>query len=80
MEVYKIMTIEATNRLFQRIVKGATKNCFIVDGCFSLERPAESAMYVGAEMVDMVETNAKGFCKDFIKNIAKDCPRVSYLI
>ena len=37
-------------------------------------------MDVVTEMVSMVKTNTKIFCKDIIENITKDCPGGSYLV
>ena len=37
-------------------------------------------MVIGAEFIGTVKTNTKGFCKETIKNLTKDCPGVSYLV
>ena len=37
-------------------------------------------MEVGAELIDMVKTNTKGFCKETIEKLTKDWPRGSYLV
>ena len=55
--------VSATNRLGRRDVKGATNDCLIFDSwCYS-KRPEEAAMDVGADIIGMVKTNTKGFCK-----------------
>ena len=35
---------------------------------------------VGAQLIGMVKTNTKGFCKETIKKLTKDCPGGSYLV
>ena len=37
-------------------------------------------MELGAELIVMVKTNTKGFCKETIENITKDWPGGSYLL
>ena len=40
----------------------------------------ESAIDVGAYLIDIFITNIKVFCKDTIENLTKDCPASSYLV
>ena len=37
-------------------------------------------MELGAELIGMVKTNTKGFCKETIEKLTKDWPGVSYLV
>ena len=37
-------------------------------------------MEVGAELIGMVKTNNKGFCKETIEKLTKDWPGGSYLV
>ena len=37
-------------------------------------------MELGAELIGMVKTNTKGFCKDIIEKLTKDWPGGSYLV
>ena len=37
-------------------------------------------MDVGYDIIGVVKTNTKGLCKDYIENITKDWPGVSYLV
>ena len=37
-------------------------------------------MEVGSELIGMVKTNTKGFCKDIIEKLTKDWPGGSYLV
>ena len=37
-------------------------------------------MELGAELIVMVKTNTKGFCKDTIEKLTKDWPVGSYLV
>ena len=72
--------MEATNGFGQRDAKGATKDCFLFGSFFSSKRSAEAVMDVGADMIGMVKTNTKGFCKNTIEKLTKDFPVGSYLV
>ena len=37
-------------------------------------------MDFGKQFIGMVKTNTKGFCKDTIENLTKDCPGGSKLV
>ena len=37
-------------------------------------------MELGAELIGMVKTNTKGFCKETIENLTKDWPGGSHLV
>ena len=37
-------------------------------------------MEVGAELIDMLKTNTKGFCEETIEKLTKDWPGGSYLV
>ena len=37
-------------------------------------------MEIGAELIGMVKTNTKGFCKETIEKLTKDWPGGSYLV
>ena len=37
-------------------------------------------MEVDADLIGMVKTNTRRFCKETIKNLTKDCPGGSYLL
>ena len=74
------ITKKSTKGIGQREMKGATEDCFLFDGCFSSYKSAESAMGFGADMIVMVKTNTKGFCKETIENLTKHCPGDSYLM
>ena len=55
-----IMT-PATNKIGQRYMKGAIKDCFVLDSFFSSNNLVEAAMDVGAENDGMVKTNKNDF-------------------
>ena len=57
----KIM--EATKGIGQREIKGANNYCSIFDSCLSSKKSSEAVMVVGADIIGMVKTNTKGFCK-----------------
>ena len=42
-------------------MKGVTKDCLIFFSWFSSKKLAEAVIYVGVDMIGMVETNIKGF-------------------
>ena len=71
---------EATNGIVQRDIKGANKDCFIFDSWFSSKKLSEAVMDVVTEMIGIVKTNKKVFCKDTINNITKYWPGGSYLV
>ena len=73
-------TMKATKGIGRKYRKGATKDCFIVDSWFPSKKLAEAAMEVGDELIGIVKTNTKGFCKETIENITKDWPGSSYLM
>ena len=72
------ITMEATKGIGQKYRKGETKDCFIFDSWFSSKKAVEAAMEVGADLIGMMRTNTKGFCKDTIENLTKDWPVGSY--
>ena len=54
---------EATKGLGQRYIKGAMKDCFIFYGWFVWKRFTEAVMDVVLDIIVVVKTNTKGFCK-----------------
>ena len=72
--------MEATKGIGQRDIKGANKDCFLFDNWFSSKKLKEAVMNVGADIICMVKTNKKLFCKDTIENLTKDWPGGSYLV
>ena len=51
--------MEETKGIGKRDVKGNIKDCFIFDSWFASNKPTESAMDVGADMIGMFQTNKK---------------------
>ena len=43
-------------------------------------KATEAATEMGAELIGMVKTNTKGFCKETIEKLTKDWPGGSYLV
>ena len=72
----KIIT-EATKGIGQKSIKGGKKDFFLFDSCFASKKAAEAAMEMGAELIGMVKTNTKGFCKATIEKLTKDWPGCS---
>ena len=56
------------------------KDCFLFDSWFASKKAAEAVMEVGVELVFMVKTNTKGFCKETIEELIKFWPGVFYLV
>ena len=61
MEACTKMITEATKGIGSRYIKGATKDCFIFDSLLFSKKSEEYAIEVGAEIIDMVKINTKGF-------------------
>ena len=72
--------MKATKGIGQNYIKGGTMDFFLSDGWFASKKATEAVMEVGAELIDMVKTNTKGFCKETIDNLTKDLPGGSYLV
>ena len=51
---------EATKGIGQKSIKGGTKDCFHFDIWFASKKATEYAIYIGSELIGMVNTNAKG--------------------
>ena len=58
--------MEETKGIGQKYKKGGAKDCFLFDSWFASKKAAEAAMELGVELIGMVKTNTKGFCKDTI--------------
>ena len=72
--------MEATKGIDQNSIKGGTKDCLLFDIWFVSKKAAEAAIEMGDKFISMVKTNYKGFCKERIEKLTKDCPGVSYLV
>ena len=66
---------EVTKGLSQSNIKGDTKD-FLFKSLFFSKLFSEYEIYVGAEIIGMVKTNEKGFCKDTIENMTNYWPVV----
>ena len=58
--------MEETKGIGQNSKKGGPKDCFLFDSWFASKKAEEAAMELGAELIGMVKTNTKGFCKETI--------------
>ena len=74
-------TAAGTNRMMeepkgigQKSKKGGPKDFFLFDSWFASKKAAEAAMELGAELIGMVKTNTKGFCKKTIEKLTKYWP------
>ena len=72
--------MEATKGIGQKSIKGETKDCFLFDSWFASKKAAEAAIETRAELIGMVKTNTKGFCKETIEKLTKYWPGGSYLV
>ena len=64
--------MEATKGIGQKSIEGGTNNCFLFDSWFASKKAAEAAMEIGDDLIGMVKTNTKGFCKESIDKLTKD--------
>ena len=72
--------MEATKGIGQKSIKGGTKDCFLFDSWFASKKAAEAATEMSAELIGIVKTNIKGFCREAIENLTKDWPGGPYLV
>ena len=70
--------MEETKGIGQKSKKGGPKDCFLFDSWFASKKTEEAAMKLGAELICMVKTNTKGFCKETIEKLTKNWPGGSY--
>ena len=59
-------TMEAKKGIGQKYIKGGTKDCLIFDSWLASNKAAEYAIEVGVELICIVNTNTKIFCKETI--------------
>ena len=71
---------EATKDIGHRDIKGATKDCFILDSGFSSNNLEEDVMDVGADLIGMVKIDTKGFCRYTIEKLTYYFPGGYYLM
>ena len=72
--------MEGTKGLGQRALKGSTRDCFLLDSWFLLNKSAEAAASIGVDLIGMVKTNTEGFCRATIEGLTKDWPGRSYIV
>ena len=63
-----------------RSLKGPTRYCFLFESCFLSKKASEVAASIGVDLIGMVKTNTKGFCKATIEGLTKDWPGGSYMV
>ena len=73
-------TMEKTKGIGHKSKKVGTKDCFLFDSWFASKKASEATMELCAELIGMVKTNTKGFCKETIENLTKDWTGGSYLV
>ena len=71
--------MEETKGIGQKSKKGGPKDCFLFVNWLTSKKAAEAAMELVVELIGMVKTNTKGFCKDTIEKLTKNWPGGSYL-
>ena len=72
--------MEDMKGLGQRAFKGSTSDFFLFDSFFLSNKAAETAAYIGVDLMGMVKTNTKGFFKATIEGSMKDWPGGSYIV
>ena len=58
--------MEETKGIGQKSKEGGPKDCFLFDSWFASKKAAKSAIELCTELIGMVKTNTKGFCKEKI--------------
>ena len=61
-------------------LKGSTRYCLLFNSLFSSKKAVESAAYIGVDLIGMMKTNTKRFCKDTIEGLTKYWPGGSYMV
>ena len=61
--------MEETKGIGHKSKKGEPKDCFLFDSWFDSKKAAEATMELGAELIGMVKTNTKGFCKETLEKL-----------
>ena len=73
--------MEATKGIGQKSIRGGRGGYhFLFYSWFASKKAEEAVMEVVAELIGMVKTNTKGFCKETIENLTKYWPGGSYLV
>ena len=72
--------MEETKGIGHKSKKGGPKDCLLFDSWFASKKAAETAMELGAELIGIMKTNTKGFCKETIEKLTKNWPGGSYLV
>ena len=63
--------MEETKGIGQKSKKGGPKDCFLFDSRFDSKKAEEAAMELGVELIGMVKTNTKGFCKEKLRSLQR---------
>ena len=58
----------------------STRDCFLLGSWLSSKKTVEAAAYIGVDLIEMVKTNTKAFCKATIEGLMKDWPGGSYIV
>ena len=66
--------MEETKGLGQRAFKGSIRNFFLFESWLSSKKAAEVAASIGVDLIGMMKTNTKCFCKAKLEGLKKDCP------
>ena len=61
-------------------LKGSTRDCFLSDSWFSARKAAEADTSIDVDLIGIVKTNTKGFCKSKIEGLMSDWPVGSYIV
>ena len=64
--------MEETKGIGQKYKKGGSKDFFLFASWVASKKAAEASMELGAELIGMVKTNTKVFCKETIEKLTKD--------
>ena len=75
----KIFMEEKTG-LGQISLKGSTRYFFLFGSRLLPKKSAEAAASIDVDLIGMVKTNTKGFCKATIEGLTKDWPGGYYIV
>ena len=64
----------------QRALKGSTRDFFLFGSWLLSKKSAKAAASIGIDLIGMVKTNTKIFCKDAIEGLMKVWPGASYIV
>ena len=75
--VYTKRLMEETKGMGQRALKRSTRDYFLFYSWFFSKKVSEVVASIGVDLIGMVKTNTKRFCKATVEVLTKDWPGIS---